>query len=440
VDEIKCKHCGVAEQDRTLLKRRRSFRSTHYHTCASCEVKLAERGHWRTLVSYVIVGAAAAIWAAKDPEPGLRWFVLNLTALYFANIPATALHELGHVMAGWLVRWRTYHVVVGWFGKPLLFKKWRGVKWQFNSVPVGGMAYVFPRDGRWFSPKAFIVYFGGPLVNLLTAAACFAVVDWPFATYDRELHLLGSLGFASLAAAVVSLLPYRVNFGGTLLDTDGRAMLRAIFRPATLKREMLKSAALLEVNRLREAGVAVQAMELIERTLTEYPDDLLLQLTRAVLQGDLGLHREARSQYLEMLQRSEAQPDHLALLWNNIAWSDFMLEDPELLNEALDFSEQAVKAFDSSSAYLGTRGSVLIWAGQVDDGIQLVKRAYETKDADVQGAALNASVLGLGEALRGNMAESAHWLRIAEALDPNCPLLDRARHAQSKSHGAEHLS
>lgn len=72
----------------------------------------------------------------------------------------------------------------------------------------------------------------------------------------------------------------------------------------------------------------------------------------------------------------------------------------------------------------GTRGSVLMMAGRVAEGIELLKSSFESKEADdFRGKALNACMLARGEKMLGNEAESLRWIQIARELDPKCRLL-----------------
>lgn len=419
---FRCADCGVETEDSRLLqKQRRSFRRTEYFVCPGCWMIRAERGHRRTIIIYVLIALGAGLWVMARPEPGFPVFLLNLALLYLFNFPAMILHEGGHALAASLVRWKTSQIVLGWFGKPIFKRSIAGVVWQLNSVPVGGMAFVYPRNENWFRTKASIVYLAGPLVNGLLALLC--IDGWPFSGLDHEVQLRTMFGVANAISFAISIVPSKLVYGGTTLDTDGRLFLRAIFRAAKLKEDFFVGGAVMDALKLHGEGRSAEALKPIEESVQKYPGKAELLSTQAFLLLDLRQYEQARQIYAELLT-NVTDPAYEACFLNNIAWINVEAGDLHRLEESLEYSERANSLFRAVPAYQGTRGSVLIIAGRAAEGIELLKASFDSKEPDdLPGKALNACMLARGEKMLGNEAESQRWLQVARELDPNCRLL-----------------
>ena len=94
-----------------------------------------------------------------------------------------------------------------------------------------------------------------------------------------------------------------------------------------------------------------------------------------------------------------------------------------LLPEADQFSAEALKHLPWVPAVIGTRGTVLVEIGQLDEGIALLKKSMALH-GEKQGKALNACHIAIGELRRGDLNEAHKYLSTARTLDPKCFLLE----------------
>jgi hypothetical protein len=85
----------------------------------------------------------------------------------------------------------------------------------------------------------------------------------------------------------------------------------------------------------------------------------------------------AREAYLRALGRDDLAPMARATLQNNLAWTDLMIGGGDLLDEADRFSCEAMELGVTAAWLKGTRGSVLIERGSVDQGLAQVREAFE---------------------------------------------------------------
>lgn len=172
-------------------------------------------------IIFLIVGASAGYFIGKL---GGALSVPNNTVLYVTVffIPiflfVVGVHELGHAIAGVLVKFdfRTY--VVG----PFLWNKetfgWK-FKWNSNINTMGGLVICLPtvqtsninKDFAWYAA-------GGPLASLILTIIAFTATYFlhVFTDLVSVKFLLAMLGFLSFIVMVTTGIPY--NAGGFASD------------------------------------------------------------------------------------------------------------------------------------------------------------------------------------------------------------------------------
>ena len=119
-------------------------------------------------------------------------------------------------------------------------------------------------------------------------------------------------------------------------------------------------------------------------------------------------------------------PDLRAMAMNNLAYADALIGREDLLDEADQMSGSAYGNAPWVPAFVGTRGAVLVSAGQLDEGIELLETAM-ARQPDRRGKAADACWIAMARARQGNSEEAASYLSMARLLDPGCPVLERAQ-------------
>ena len=226
---------------------------------------------------------------------------LLVVAVVFLSIavamPLTiVLHELGHALLGRAAGGVLLRLGVG----PWRCSRFRsGFRWdRARSLKgIGGFVQtLLPADGR-FRRSMSLMLIGGPLANLLTAAACavplVAGAAWPVKIFALTLMLI------SLLIGVINLLPLRV--GGFM--TDGLQLLRLWTRPdAMLHSQRLARLARASVDGIRPRDLDASDLAAFDpHTSTGFERFIALLLHSATLY-DRGEHAAAR----EMLDRALA--------------------------------------------------------------------------------------------------------------------------------------
>jgi len=111
---------------------------------------------------------------------------------------------------------------------------------------------------------------------------------------------------------------------------------------------------------------------------------------------------------------------------NNLAFTYILIGKRELLEQADYLSAIAFGSCPWEYAIKGTRGSVLVELGKLDEGIALLKDSFQKTDY-AKGKASNAAYLAFAESRKGNRSKAEQYIEIAAKFDPECPLLQRAR-------------
>jgi hypothetical protein len=92
-----------------------------------------------------------------------------------------------------------------------------------------------------------------------------------------------------------------------------------------------------------------------ERGLVHHPSSAALEGDAATSLVLLHRYTEARDRFVRLLERDDLSEPQRALYENNLAWSDIMLDDPQLLSEALHASKHALGVLPDVPAMKGTR-------------------------------------------------------------------------------------
>jgi len=144
--------------------------------------------------------------AVGDTNVVVLWLIALVVLL-----PATAVHEAGHAIAGRLLGFRVHSIRV-WrieIHAPFRLGWYRGPR-----SGVGGWAILSPDQMENLAPRAAAMAAAGPVANLLSVAVVLAL------PLERGLFL-GIFVLCSLFLGVVNLVPFRTG----AMHTDGHRIL-----------------------------------------------------------------------------------------------------------------------------------------------------------------------------------------------------------------------
>ncbi|MHC5055122.1 MAG: site-2 protease family protein [Planctomycetota bacterium] len=417
-----CTRCGArSETDDAFVVRRRSFSRETLTLCPRCvgESDVRQRGAAVVLI-LVLAGIAAVLGMATETLAGVN-FVLMI-AFMFAVVP---IHECAHALAAKLLGLRLFRVVLG-CGRLLLGFR-LGVPVEVRAIPLSGLTVVGHRTRRFLRLRAFLVALAGPLSNVAMLWLAFAFVPPGeiIGCFDDRVMPVGAFAIANALVLFENLLPLKARTSLGSIPRDGLVMLAAPFMGQKQVDEALLVRYTLETTTAYESHGQAAAPGWSGEVSAKVPDVPVLQHDIAVAHFRQGDFAGARHLLLDLLGTPGLCPGLRALAHSNIAASDVRLGDPELLGEAEQLSRDAFRAAPGVPVIKGTRGSVLVETGSLDEGLSLLRQAIELSE-DAEMSAIFACWVAIGEGRRGNRDEALRYLARARELDASCSALSRA--------------
>lgn len=423
---MKCDKCAFESENQSLFKTEREPFSKARTLCPPCQNAKETAVHKTVLWIAIILGLIGLALApllprSSEPTP----FVILLTVVVEC-IVFTFLHELGHVFFGKLAGFRIFAIELGIGQVALEFKRF-AVRWRIRKLPVGARVFGFPADIRGFRLRRTFFILGGPAVNALLL-----LLAWKYREFDTRPNqtILSSLEpmrcalFLNALFLAINLLPFRAGGPEGRIPSDGLAIWLTWKLPRQALSEVKSIYYLFEAEESRREHKIENAIAWLEKGLLELPDNTALVFTRATYLIHQNKLQDARQALLGLRATLADNKALFPLLLNNIAYTDALIGTPELLGEADEFSQQALKNAPWHVYFKGTRGWVLVQLGRFDEGVALLKEALrEHSDSDAK--AKIACFLGIAEQRQGRLDESKKYFALARKLDPRCPLLDK---------------
>jgi len=421
---FKCRMCGLESPlKEAFIQHKGLFLGSAQTYCFECSAKR----QWRSLLVGLLVMMVVAAMLYLVMPTGFfgRVLLQMLAALLVLLVPLIVLHELAHVLAARLVGLRVFQVHIG--AGPLVGSaRFFHVRWHLHWLPVSGATVVAGPQMPAYRWRQFLVLLAGPAMHaLLILVSWRLLLDWSLEAVGGPLHILVTLLFwINIALMISNLIPRRVAISTGIAGTDGGAMLKLLFKPGDLQHSYHRAYYVHEVVDAVDRGDFDAARRWSEDGSSRYPQDALIANAVGYMLISAGDYQAARQTFLRVLAFDGLEEVVRAMGMNNVAYTNFMLADPTLQSEAGSFSEEAYARMPWEPAVVGTRGAVLIWLGQYDEGLILLRQAL-VKTPDRRNRAANASILAWGEHLRGGYKESQKYLDLARKLDPKSPALAR---------------
>jgi peptidase M50-like protein len=317
--------------------------------------------------------------------------------------PLLVVHELGHALAARLLGWQVSEIVIG-FGRELRRFQVGGTRVRVRALPVEGYVVLSPNSTDRARAKQALIYFAGPLTELLILAVVAPLLDfsWPAPGDGVGRVLLHSLGVTAALGALCTLFPYR-SMGN---PSDGLGVLLSAFASDQSFRERLGWPFLMEARRLLLRESVGLAEQTIAAGLERHPDEPRLLGLRAVCQAAAGQGERAYAA-LEELGPPDVRPALVrAELLADAAWAVLSARDTALLPDAGRAAERALELCPSDPHYEILLGRVQLERSRPQEAYSSLMSAYKrTRDADQEAQCVAYLALAC-QALSGSPSAS----------------------------------
>lgn len=346
-------------------------------------------------------------------EIGLLW--LTGLGIGFGMI---AIHELGHVIAAFLVGIEISNITIGHWRKVISFPI-GDTTVTIRAAPATGYVQAKPTLHFYSAPRMAVFLFAGVLAEGLVAS---------FAVYTQSpSHILsfGDMLFVFSRINIVCVGTYHVVFnllptmgwvGGEKMSSDGMQLLNLWTqrreRPA--QRKFLIEAQ--EVDVLHKAKQFPDALRLLQKLIGQNPTNYQLVQLSGWLHVECGELDKAEAVWRDLLKQPIGASTVALEAMDCLSCLPLYYGKVHLLSEADAWTNTALRYSPDVITLKGTRGSVLIELGQIDEGMAFLNDVIKRTDCKTDRVICSA-YLAKGYALKGANAEAKLWMEKARAID-----------------------
>jgi len=300
-------------------------------------------------------------------------FTLILAFFFFFYINIY-IHELGHVIMGWLMGFQIKRIIIG-SGRELLRFKFAGFTLIITGSLSGGVTHWGKVPRRTLKPRFALLILGGVFAQILAILLFTGVQE----VSVRGLFSVDQISYSSLfiysnlVLIAVNLIPLKFNYMGVKLPTDGMQLLKLPFWKERDIQNILSAGKIMDAYEQYEAKNYRRAEELFQACVEAYPVVILPRINLAAALIKQGKVQQCIDTLESEVTRNQ-KDSLLFFLYNNLAWAYLILYGAGSLEKADYYSSQAYLLNAKHRNVLGTRGCVLIEKGSVEDGMILLKK------------------------------------------------------------------
>lgn len=323
------------------------------------------------------------------------------------------LHEIGHLTFAKVAGGNPRRMVIG-KGHEVLRFSINETKIIINHQIRGGLAFATFSNLQNLKRRYFFYIVGGLFTNIFIALIFFYFFGFSFDSltgYNFNFPTLIILSNAIMA--LFNIIPYRVDYMGIKLANDGLNLFKLPFKNLTQIKSGLNANLLIDAFECFELKEYQRAIDIYEKYLIEDNSQLIVYINLSVMYLKIGEYTKS----LDLLKKIEISLDekknkpYKALVYNNFAWIYLIFGDIE---NADKYSQMSFSINQKENNLRGTRGSVLIEKGDIDQGISMLTDLFDPKFVNNQTLTI-AMYLFLGSYKKGNKKETAKYFEFVKS-------------------------
>lgn len=425
----KCDCCGAESNlDTAFFKAPKSFSQKIRTYCPDCWTsRQHSESKWGIILS-LATGPLGLVFLLTDTHAELGWFMINIVLfevfIWLTIVP----HELAHAVVGRAVGMKVLRIYLG-SGRTFFTSRVAGFDCEFKPLPTGGLVVAAHRTLEHLRARHFAFVLAGPAANFLMATAVWMFSSpgtlWRLSSMENGFAPGPAFFYANLLVLLMNLWPKDAATILGPLPTDGKQLFQIVSLPAEKLDVYHAAGFVMETSLLHQQGDHRKALACVDAGLSIYPENEMLLHWKGVFSLDLGNYGDARLCFVKLLERSNLPSMARPIILNNIAYADALLDREDLHEEADSYSQEAMAAMSWVPAIRGTRGTVLVAMGRLEEGLLLLRESMS--QAAIPGhKAANACLIAEAESRMGNFSAARDYLDQARRLDPGCLLLHRA--------------
>lgn len=346
-----------------------------------------------------------------------------LCAAVFFYLPALCVHELGHAISAVCLGGRVHHITLGQRPNTALSpRKIRllGFDWHLYSTAFCGAVYSSLYSKHFYRLRRCLVIIAGPGANLFAGAPAFYLID--FGHFTRFTPLPITWLFINIYLAFTSFSPVEMRPTEGGLKRDISVIWKTLFLSDKEIQEFVQSAALTRA--YLERSTEIEALTLPQLLILHESDPQNAALLCHVFHRMQKETDSRQGDYLQKLAILPSLPRAYAIqVIDGYITHQLALGPPTQPEPTAQLSAQLLDWTDTLT-HRGTRGSVLVDLGRIEEGQIMLKDVLIKTTSTVDKTYANI-FLALAEKQQGHLDLARDYAAKAAKIDPHCPALRR---------------
>jgi len=356
-----------------------------------------------------------------------QWLLAPLGA-FCGFVGATWVHELAHFFAAHFVGGHVHKIQIG-SGKVLGTFRFMGAICEVHeSLRSGLVLYSITSANRARMKLAFITG-AAPLASLILAGGSVELLMFIW-RLDQSSSSIWHYAFPLLVGWTLPcvlfllgvLLPYRYQYAGRKMETDAMRLLTIPWLTDTEIEKRISAAQTLLTIGDEIDPTTISLDQAMERAEAEPNNQLAVSTAAAFLREAhdprvLTYYKKLVVLFPQSTKRTQFLDQYLTYLLEVDAVSSNSDEMDQL-------SQELIEANPNNISVKGTRGSILIDIGRIEEGKTMLIEVLNKTESLFDKSYAN-SFLALAEKQQGNLELARDYAERSARMDPDCLVLKR---------------
>ena len=305
---------------------------------------------------------------------------------------------------------------------PHLAFSFLGFHWELYAIPVtGSVRYLYPTTPHFFRSRLVLVSAAGGLANFLMAAITTPFAFAEFSTVERGL-LYGWMG-VNVIFGLLTLIPMQLTHKGKHELSDGINIFKHLSMTDTDVEQRCRQSLL-----AREYPGEKKLMGSMsnDEAIARYSANPEHTATLVVLVDKLVETKDPRqATYIShLIDSPNLQSKNVATFLDSYI-TNHLVGNTIVDRASFDaFSAKLVELDHNSLTSQGTRGSVLVDLGRIEEGKTMLEGVLAKTTSTIDKTYSNI-FLALAAKAEGDVTLACEYATKAKKIDPSCPALKR---------------